>query len=158
MLVPRSNPGMAFQEGAIWLTCAHPKNAHLKTKSEETKSFGHLLSLSSLQSSKALQVKLTSVGQASSEKTVVVDHPPRCHLLLRPTHVQKSKLQTPTLPILTSRSQIRSRKPQKVNPKPWIGNPKKLNRYFHKPNPINLLFKPTNIKKTNKYQHSEPKP
>lgn len=65
-----------------------PSSAHLKTKSEEKVSFDHMFSLSSLQSSNALQVKTPSTGQASSEKTMVIGYPRRRHLLLRPTHVQ----------------------------------------------------------------------
>lgn len=51
---------------------------------------------------------------------------------------QKTKLQTLTLPILTSRSQIRSWKQQKVNPKPWIRNPnhtQKLKQRFSQTKP-----------------------
>lgn len=68
-----------------------PRSAHLKSISEETNSFGDVVSLSSLQSSNALQVKPPIDDQASSEKMVVVGHPRRRHLLLRPTHVQNPK-------------------------------------------------------------------
>lgn len=128
---PRSSTDAAPPQGRHMACMRRAMRGYLNAASENVSSFGELHSLSSLQSSIALQVTTPTTSHAPSEKTVVAGQRRRRHLLLWRTHAQTTKLQTLTPPLFGRRPRIRPR--FKLNAPPPTGSIPLPRRRFKSP-------------------------